>query len=79
MLSDKNCSQKKKILLISNGHGEDLNSSLIGEKLKILNPHFQVDSFPIVGEGKSYLNKNIPIVAPLQQMPSGGIFLSQSD
>ncbi|WP_342596577.1 lipid-A-disaccharide synthase-related protein [Cyanobacterium aponinum UTEX 3222] len=73
MLSDKNCSQKK-ILLISNGHGEDLNSSLIGEKLKILNPHFQVDSFPIVGEGKSYLNKNIPIVAPLQQMPSGGIF-----
>ncbi|WP_330205217.1 lipid-A-disaccharide synthase-related protein [Cyanobacterium sp. Dongsha4] len=73
MVFDKNCPHKK-ILLISNGHGEDLNSSLIGEKLKILNPNFQVDAFPIVGEGKSYLNKNIPIVAPLQQMPSGGIF-----
>lgn len=63
-----------KILLISNGHGEDLNSSLIGEALTSLHSNLIIDAFPIVGEGKSYVNKNINIVAPLQSMPSGGIF-----
>ncbi|BAQ64956.1 lipid-A-disaccharide synthase-related protein [Geminocystis sp. NIES-3709] len=63
-----------KILLISNGHGEDLNSSLIGEALKSIDHNLRVDSFPIVGEGKSYINKQINIVAPIEAMPSGGIF-----
>lgn len=63
-----------KILLISNGHGEDLNSSLIGEALKSLDSNLIIDAFPIVGEGKSYFSKKINIVVPLQSMPSGGIF-----
>jgi len=63
-----------KVLLISNGHGEDLNGSLIGEALLSINPNLIIDAFPLVGEGKSYLNKNINIVSPLQSMPSGGIF-----
>lgn len=66
--------KKSKILLISNGHGEDLNGSLIGEALKSIKPNLIIDAFPIVGEGKSYLNKEIKIVAPLKSMPSGGIF-----
>lgn len=66
--------KKSKILLISNGHGEDLNSSLIGAALKSIEPSFIIEAFPIVGEGKSYINKGIKIVAPLKSMPSGGIF-----
>jgi uncharacterized protein (TIGR03492 family) len=65
---------KKQILFISNGHGEDLNGSLIAQSLRSLSDDFVIDSFPIVGEGKSYQNKNIKIVAPIQAMPSGGIF-----
>ena len=65
---------KKQILFISNGHGEDLNGSLIAQSLRSLQDDWKIDSFPIVGEGKSYRNKNIPIVSPLQAMPSGGIF-----
>lgn len=68
--------QKKitKILLISNGHGEDLNGSLIGEALSSIDSNLIIDAFPIVGQGKSYISKKINIVAPLQSMPSGGIF-----
>ncbi len=64
----------KQILFISNGHGEDLNGSLIAQNLRSLDDNFIIDSFPIVGEGKSYNRKNINVVAPLQAMPSGGIF-----
>ena len=64
----------KQILFISNGHGEDLNGSLIAQSLRSLSSDFVIESFPIVGEGKSYKNKDIKIVSPLQAMPSGGIF-----
>ncbi len=73
-MTQNNNLKAKKILFISNGHGEDLNSSLIAEQLKIIAPYLTIDAFPIVGQGKSYVNKNIKIVAPLQEMPSGGIF-----
>lgn len=63
-----------RILLISNGHGEDLNGSLIGDALSSIDPNLIISAFPIVGEGKSYRNKGIEIVAPLKSMPSGGIF-----
>lgn len=63
-----------RVLIISNGHGEDLNASLITEKLISLDPELIIDAFPIVGEGKCYSNKNINIVSPLKAMPSGGIF-----
>ncbi len=71
---NKNSDEIKRILFISNGHGEDLNSSLMAEALHFLNSNLTIDAFPIVGEGKSYIHKNINIVAPLQSMPSGGIF-----
>lgn len=61
-----------KILLISNGHGEDLNASLIGEKLRVLDSRIEIDAFPIVGIGESYIRRNIPIVSPVKKMPSGG-------
>ncbi|MBL1210755.1 lipid-A-disaccharide synthase-related protein [Geminocystis sp. GBBB08] len=71
---NKNSEKVKKILFISNGHGEDLNSSLMAEALLSVDHNLTIHAFPIVGEGKSYINKNITIVAPLQSMPSGGIF-----
>ena len=70
----KSADLSPKVLFISNGHGEDLNSSLIAQSVRQLCPNLKIDAFPIVGAGKSYSNKQFTIVAPLQPMPSGGIF-----
>jgi uncharacterized protein (TIGR03492 family) len=63
-----------KILFISNGHGEDLNGSLIAQQIPEINPHVQVAALPIVGQGNSYTNKQIELIVATQNMPSGGIF-----
>lgn len=64
----------KKVLFISNGHGEDLNGSLIAEALNKIDAELTIDAFPIVGQGKSYLRRGFRVVAPTLTMPSGGMF-----
>ena len=49
-----------KILLLSNGHGEDLSGSLIAKQL-LINGNL-VDALPIVGKGKNYEKENIRII-----------------
>lgn len=63
-----------KILFISNGHGEDLNGSLIAQEITKINSKIKLAALPIVGEGNSYHKFNIEIIVPTQNMPSGGIF-----
>jgi uncharacterized protein (TIGR03492 family) len=62
------------ILFISNGHGEDLNGSLIAQEIRQINPDLKLAALPIVGEGNSYRKLNIEIIVPTKNMPSGGIF-----
>lgn len=64
----------KKILFISNGHGEDLNGSLIAKEIPLINPEIELAALPIVGEGNGYRKYNIKIIVSTQNMPSGGIF-----
>lgn len=61
-----------KVLFLSNGHGEDLNASLIIRCL-VNNPKIHVAAMPLVGKGSAYLNLGIPIIGPTQSLPSGGI------
>ncbi|MDJ0511533.1 MAG: lipid-A-disaccharide synthase-related protein [Crocosphaera sp.] len=65
-------SPSKRILFISNGHGEDNHSSYVIETLLQLYPHLDLAAMPIVGEGNAYRRLNIPIIGPTQNMPSGG-------
>jgi uncharacterized protein (TIGR03492 family) len=61
-----------KLLVLSNGHGEDAIAVRILEQLQ-QHPHApQLAALPIVGEGKAYQKLNIPIIGPVQKMPSGG-------
>ncbi len=60
------------ILFLSNGHGEDLNASLIAHACQNLGA--QVLALPMVGEGQAYRRLGIPIIAPTRSLPSGGIF-----
>ncbi|MBW4452993.1 MAG: lipid-A-disaccharide synthase-related protein [Nostoc indistinguendum CM1-VF10] len=64
----------KRILFISNGHGEDNHTSYVIQTLRQLCPSLEMAAMPIVGEGKAYRNLNIPIIGPTQTMPSGGFF-----
>ncbi|MEH1889417.1 MAG: lipid-A-disaccharide synthase-related protein [Nostoc sp.] len=64
----------KRILFISNGHGEDNHTSHVIQTLRQLCPSLDMAAMPIVGEGKAYRNLKIPIIGPTQRMPSGGFF-----
>ncbi|AIE74160.1 MULTISPECIES: lipid-A-disaccharide synthase-related protein [unclassified Synechocystis] len=61
------------ILFISNGHGEDLNAGLIIDALQRRSPEFNLFALPLVGEGKAYQHRGIPLIAPTQPLPSGGL------
>lgn len=62
----------KQILFLSNGHGEDLNASLVLKALRQLAPDIEVGALPIVGDGNAYRGLGVPIVGPTQRLPSGG-------
>lgn len=61
------------ILFLSNGHGEDLNASLIIQAWgdRPLEP--AVVALPLVGTGHAYRRLSIPIIGPTQNLPSGGL------
>lgn len=63
----------KKVLFLSNGHGEDLNASLILQALLKTNPTIAIAAMPLVGEGTPYRRLSIPIIGPTQTLPSGGM------
>jgi uncharacterized protein (TIGR03492 family) len=62
----------KKVLFISNGHGEDLNASEVLKALKAKYPAVQVAALPMVGEGNAYRKLGVEIIAPTLSLPSGG-------
>ncbi|PSF37872.1 hypothetical protein C7H19_07770 [Aphanothece hegewaldii CCALA 016] len=61
-----------KLLILSNGHGEDEIAVRIAEQLQLLSNQLELVAFPLVGTGKAYHSLNIPIRGPVQSMPSGG-------
>jgi uncharacterized protein (TIGR03492 family) len=62
----------KRVLFLSNGHGEDLNASLILRALGHLAPKVEVAAMPIVGNGEAYRRLGVKIIGPTQQLPSSG-------
>jgi len=62
-----------KVLFLSNGHGEDLNASLILGALRSLEPSLQIGAMPLVGMGNAYRRLQVEIIGPTQNLPSGGI------
>ncbi|HPU43370.1 MAG TPA: lipid-A-disaccharide synthase-related protein [Dictyoglomaceae bacterium] len=64
--------KKIRFLALSNGYGEDYVAVNIIKELQNLYPHIDILAIPLVGEGKLYIQNNIPIKGPLKMMPSGG-------
>lgn len=67
-----------KLLVISNGHGEDLIAVKIINQLRQLNPQILIACLSMVGEGFAYAKENIPFIAPVKKMPSGGFIYMDS-
>jgi uncharacterized protein (TIGR03492 family) len=60
------------LLCISNGHGEDVIAVRILQELNASPDAPEFAALPLVGEGAAYRQLDIPIVGPVQTMPSGG-------
>jgi uncharacterized protein (TIGR03492 family) len=61
------------LLFISNGHGEDLNGSLICGAVQALNPQLLLAALPIVGGGGAYRRRGLPLLLQGRDLPSGGM------
>jgi uncharacterized protein (TIGR03492 family) len=66
----------KKVLFLSNGHGEDLNAIQILKALRQQQPDVEIGAMPIVGYGNAYRNLDVNIIGPTEALPSGGFVYS---
>lgn len=60
------------ILFLSNGHGEDLIGATLAAAVKQAAPEAGLAALAVVGEGKPYPARGIPLVGPRRTLPSGG-------
>ena len=60
-----------RLLLLSNGHGEDLSGALLGQALQRLG--HDVDALPLVGGGHPYRDADIPVVMNTREFSTGGL------
>ncbi len=60
-----------RILLLSNGHGEDLSGSFLA-KYFVKKGHL-VEALPIVGDGENYKKVNVSIIGKTKKFKTGGI------
>lgn len=67
-----------KLLILSNGHGEDAIAARIAEKLQLTPNLPELAILPLVGEGHAYRGLNIPLIGRVKKMPSGGFVYMDS-
>jgi tetraacyldisaccharide 4'-kinase len=64
---------KPRLVVASNGYGEDAIGALLASHLKERFPLADVSAFALVGGGKAYSDRGIDVFSPPSDMPSGGI------
>ena len=60
-----------RILVLSNGHGEDLSGALLANRLILLGN--KVEALPIVGLGEAYKKEKINIIGKTRKFNTGGL------
>ena len=61
----------KPVLLLSNGHGEDLSGALVASQL--IQRGIAVEALPLVGHGASYRQLGIPVLGRTRNCSTGGL------
>ena len=69
----------KKVLFISNGHGEDSIGVQLALAFRQLLPHAQISAVPLVGTGDHYLQNGIALKLMNPVFPSGGFIRNIQD
>lgn len=64
---------RPRLVVASNGYGEDAIGSLLAQKLTEKFPLAEVSAFALVGEGKQYEDRGIGVLSPPSNMPSAGV------
>jgi len=64
---------RPKIVISSNGHGEDSMACMLADRLKRDLPKAQIYAFPLVGKGKVFEDAGIEVYPPPFDTPSGGV------
>lgn len=67
-----------RLLVISNGHGEDIIACKIIQELLKEIKDISIVCLPLVGEGYAYQKLDIHMITPPQKMPSGGFIYMSS-
>jgi uncharacterized protein (TIGR03492 family) len=60
-----------RVLLLSNGHGEDLSGALVGRVL--LKDGVSVAALPLVGHGRAYRQAGVPVLGSTREFSTGGL------
>ncbi|TAF09647.1 MAG: hypothetical protein EAZ77_04605 [Nostocales cyanobacterium] len=71
-------SSRLQLLVLSNGHGEDIIAARIIKELQGLSSPPDIFALPLVGEGRAYQKLNVPCIGKVQAMPSGGFIYMDS-
>lgn len=61
----------KPVLLLSNGHGEDLSGAALGSQLRLRG--VTVEALPLVGHGRAYRQAGISVLGPTRDFSTGGL------
>lgn len=62
----------KRILLVSNGHGEDAEAAAIARAVREAGLPVEMSAVAMVGEGRAYMAAGVPLVGPTFMPPSNG-------
>ncbi len=69
--AEGNSPRRRRVLLLSNGHGEDLSGGLIGQELGALG--VEVAALPLVGHGTAYRLAGVTVLGRTQEFSTGGL------
>lgn len=72
-VSERASESDTRLLIISNGHGEDTMGALLAKTLS--EQGWPVAAFPLVGMGQAYRRAHVPVLGFQGVMPSGGFIL----
>ncbi|MFO0017511.1 MAG: lipid-A-disaccharide synthase-related protein [Synechococcaceae cyanobacterium] len=60
-----------RLLLLSNGHGEDLSGAMLA--LALRQRGAELEALPLVGHGQAYRRVGVPVIGPTREYSTGGL------
>jgi uncharacterized protein (TIGR03492 family) len=62
----------RRLLFVSNGHGEDAIACKVLDRVRASDAALEIEAWPMVGAGRAYRDRAIPVVGAPNELPSEG-------